>query len=552
MSALSIRARKALAAARTPGASAGPGPSPLSSPVFTPPRSAEQSPRGLGKSVPLPIPGAFALAPSAPLSALASTSPFTFPASPTPSTPAAGPASPFAFGARRTSFRHSDAQAYPAGFDPAAKRSSLTPSYPAGFDPAAKRSSLTPSYPAGFDPTAKRPSLTPSYLSVQSTTSRGSRSPSERERSASASMHTRRYGDGALLSDSDEEDGADAQDERGTDGGDEADAEPELGAVDDGGGSLAPSPLARLSAGATRPWPAAYPTRDANAIAEALSSDDERRVGATSVLRRPSARRRSTKDRPVGLVLPAKIPVGLGASLPRGLVHQESRDSINTVLGAGAVGAPRSFSGPVHPLPGAGSPLRRPSALPAVDSPVTPMPITPKTPTTGRQNGSDHNVFLNMPREQRHEVVLEEQRFRRMGWETLREAVEGLANQVRTLDTSYVQGSQCAFRAMFKAAQSLPCSSATSSALPRSRFHTTWRSTLVRSMRWVYVLAALTTSIDLLARLQFHAPAAYIRKFSGLDELSALTAVCSSSSSRSAADVCSEGYHHPHSLWALQ
>jgi hypothetical protein len=234
-------------------------------------------------------------------------------------------------------------------------------------------------------------------------------------------------GDGALLdSDSDEAE----EDEAAHDTGDEADAELEadiMGVDGEDGASMAPSPLARLPSGAHKPWSVSRHTRFPQAQTHSHvheqygSSDDEAPLQPMLLQRRLSGRRRPTKDRLTNLVTGVRPPFALsggGASLPRALAHQESLDSIDTV-----VGGPRSFVFP-GPAPLAGTSLRRTYALSTTESPIALSAVD-----ATNHGGETNEAFLEMTMEERHSVIKEEERFRQMGWDTLRDSMETLADQ---------------------------------------------------------------------------------------------------------------------------
>lgn len=174
--------------------------------------------------------------------------------------------------------------------------------------------------PTGFDPNARRPSLTPSLLSV---TSPGSRSPSER---AISSSYQLRVGEGALDGSSDEED-AEAAEEAG----DERDE-----GEDDDYESITPmrTPLR------ARPSPFSQLTRQswvASANPNGSSSDEASFVPPQPVAfqRRSSLRKKKERRESFNVGSDAKSGhLNVSASAPR-LNHQVSASSINTVT-AGA------------------------------------------------------------------------------------------------------------------------------------------------------------------------------------------------------------------------
>jgi hypothetical protein len=276
--------------------------------------------------------------------------------------------------------------------------------------------------PVGFDPNARRPSLTPSLLSL---TSPRSRSPSERNIAKSS------VGQGALDDSSDEEDAA-------ADGGDEHDEGDED--EDDPGTPMRaiaptrPNPLAHMP---RHSWASAASFKDPRDLGESSSDDAFSRTQPLNLGRRPSLRKRKDRDGRPSLEQPisASMRSGLGfgpsvlgtpASAPR-LVHQASASSINTVTGNGDE---QLLAVSVGTVTGGFVFGRSPNLSGDADADV-------ERYTIASEESEAEDVFAFLSAAERDVIVADEKKTRDMGWLALAENLEAFADEVRSSRDHY-------------------------------------------------------------------------------------------------------------------
>jgi hypothetical protein len=236
-------------------------------------------------------------------------------------------------------------------------------------------------YPSGFDPNARRPSLTPSLLSA---TSFGS--PNSGERPPSSSF-THRVGQGALDDSSDEEDAAaDAGDEHDDDDDDDP-STPMRTPL-----STKPPTFSDLS---SRTW--------ASSVRDEEGSSSDGIAPLSSFQRRGSIRRKKGRR-------PSFGDDGLLAA-PR-LSHQMSTSSINTVIAAHG-------NGDRTDVRTASSRARSMN-----------LSMDHEGAHSFAEDRSAEDAFMRLPRDDQDLIVAEEEKLREMGWRSLQEDLDSLADEV--------------------------------------------------------------------------------------------------------------------------
>lgn len=297
---------------------------------------------------------------------------------------------------------------------PARAHSALSsPSTGHSRSPFLRRESM-PRFPKGFDPNVRRPSLTPSVLSGQSVSPVGS-----------VRGILKHVGEGALDSDSDEDSVGSIPQESG-------DSEEESG--------LQPlvSPYLQPRVNPTHPSPLSrVATQEDTDKEEDADEEDSPSPASTdteeSGSEGPRARPSKTRSRSSTL-----------ASLPaharrRSLVKQESSGSMRTVTAMeGSVQDLRELGGGLQREDTVRD-LRQGSSRPASTAHVrhksealSVLVLDPED--GGGEDGSEaeSRVGRHLTEHRRRAVVEEEARIRELGWQALRDAIEQLADEVRT------------------------------------------------------------------------------------------------------------------------
>jgi hypothetical protein len=233
-------------------------------------------------------------------------------------------------------------------------------------------------YPTEFDPNARRPSLTPSMLSSVSFGSPGSV-----DRPNSSTLK-HRVGEGALDSSSDEEDGA-------AEAGDEHDDEDD---DDDDPSTPARTPLR------SKPNAFSYLSRHSRTSRGDGSSSDEVAPLPSSFQRKSSLRRKKGRRESFG----ENTFLGIPASR---LAHQVSTSSINTVIAVNRTASSRSRSVNVS--------------------------MDPRGDEASDADGSAvDDAFMHFTRARQEVIAAEDRKLREMGWSSLKEDLESLAEEVRS------------------------------------------------------------------------------------------------------------------------